>query len=49
MWGITDFKKTLKFHFHTQKLQPLFTALKKSVSHKSTAQSLSLEWPHFTF
>ena len=29
MRGITDFKSTLIFHFHTQKLEPLCTALKK--------------------
>jgi len=48
MWGITDFKNSLKFHFHTQKLEPLFTALKKSVLQKNTAPWLSFEWPHFT-
>ena len=47
MWGMTDFKNTLKFSFHTQKLESLFTALKKSVSQKSTAQWLSFEWPNF--
>lgn len=29
MWRITDLKNTLKFHFHTQKLELLCTALKK--------------------
>lgn len=50
MWRITDFKNTLKFHFHTQKLELLCTALKKKQEKKkkSTAQWLSFEWPYFT-
>lgn len=47
MWRITDFKNTLKYHFHTQKLELLCTALKKRKK-KSTAQWLSFEWPNFT-
>ena len=34
MWRITDFKNTLKFHFHTQKLELLCTALKKNKKRK---------------
>ena len=46
MRGITDFKNTLIFHFHTQKLESLCTALKKNLYHrKRTAQWLSFEWP----
>ena len=51
-WRITDFKNTLKFHFHTQKLELLCTALKKKKKEKkktSTAQWLSFEWPHFIY